>query len=220
MDKQIIASLGLDTSTIRDMGSYYIVEEDIAFDIDSLFCYQPKARQARHTTLIQVPYENFISLSTYNMPTSGPDNWLDALLEAVQIWNSMGQTSVRIIYISGGPSNVVVRMDHLPSGTAAVANLPRNGAPGEMIRINYWSSYGSEEPFEHRQKVRNLVHEIGHIIGLKHTNYLSLGETGILISGTPQTDNSSVMNGGTAELPWAGFSEYDIIAVRRIYPQW
>ena len=78
MDKQIIASLGLDTQTMRDMGSYYIVEEDIAFDKDSLFCYQPKARQARHTTLIQVPYENFISLSTCNMPTSGLDNWLDA----------------------------------------------------------------------------------------------------------------------------------------------
>lgn len=109
-------------------------------------------------------------------------------------------------------------MDHLPSGTAATSNLPRNGAPGEMIRINYWNRYGRE--LSHEKKVFVLVHAIGHIIGLKHTNYLSLGETGILIPGTPQTDSYSVMNGGTAGIPWERFSEYDIIAVRRIYPQW
>ena len=103
-------------------------------------------------------------------------------------------------------------MDHLPSGTAAASNLPRNGAPGEMIRINYWNRYGRE--VSHDKKVFVLVHAIGHIIGLKHTNYLSLGETGILIPGTPQTDSYSVMNGGTAGINFVFTTDYYSIFYR------
>ncbi len=62
------------------------------------------------------------------------------------------------------------------------------------------------------QKLFAMAHEMGHNIGFWHTDQT----TGTLIPGTPVTDANSVMN--SFVLPWNGFTNYDIIAVRYLYP--
>lgn len=66
-----------------------------------------------------------------------------------------------------------------------------------------------------------MVHELGHCIGFRHTNWLSRGEAemnAIHITGTPLgQDPNSVMNGGTASYTWNGFSNYDIKAAQYLY---
>jgi hypothetical protein len=73
-----------------------------------------------------------------------------------------------------------------------------------------------------------MVHELGHCIGFRHTNWLSRGEPkdndpasgdAVTIPGTPGEDPNSVMNGGTAFTTWNGFSHYDINAAIAMYTE-
>ena len=64
-----------------------------------------------------------------------------------------------------------------------------------------------------------MVHELGHCFGLRHTNWKSRNESNAYdIYGTPDSDSYSVMNGGTAEYQWSGFSEGDKKAIEYLYP--
>ncbi|MCD9015613.1 carbohydrate-binding protein [Fulvivirgaceae bacterium QH1ED-6-2] len=62
------------------------------------------------------------------------------------------------------------------------------------------------------QKLFAMAHEMGHNIGFWHTDQT----TGTIVPGTPATDPNSVMN--SFVLPWNGFTNYDLVAVRYMYP--
>ena len=75
------------------------------------------------------------------------------------------------------------------------------------------------KPLPRLQKIYNMVHELGHCFGLRHTNWKSRNESNAYdIYGTPDSDSYSVMNGGTAEYQWSGFSEGDKKAIEYLYP--
>lgn len=64
-----------------------------------------------------------------------------------------------------------------------------------------------------------MVHELGHCFGLRHTNWQAIGEsTANHINGTSSSDPNSIMNGGTAEYQWNGFSDGDQVAIKKLYP--
>lgn len=66
-----------------------------------------------------------------------------------------------------------------------------------------------------------LVHELGHTLGLRHTN--EGGQGGRLIPGTPTLDFNSVMNSGGAPnqaAGWVGFSLFDEVALQTLYPEY
>lgn len=102
----------------------------------------------------------------------------------------------------------------------AQAEWPIYSNPGNtiIVNLNAKRADNSEVVLSNLQKKFNIIHELGHCLGLMHTN----GGSGIAIPNTPVNGNnpdpSSVMNGGTAEVGWSRFSDYDLIAIRTLYP--
>lgn len=217
---EYIRSLGFPLETIEEHDDMYLVESDIIFskkDTDNL-------SQPRHA-YNSLGLVNYFAISNVSItvdssiPTSGADDWRIEIQQAINDWNSIGGSRLHFSYTTNSSANVVIRSDagSLSDNTIAAAEFPSSGLSGFQIRINL--DFQNDLSVPSAQKRYNMVHELGHIIGLRHTNWQGRGETStISIPGTPCTDNNSVMNGGTADFSWNGFSDYDIVAGRVLYP--
>lgn len=217
---QILQSLGFETTDIIELEGYYLIEGDILFEKSKLSSYNNvETRQAYHTSgLISYSKQSTITVGIdSSVPTSGVDNWRDEILEAIKLWNPLSH--LKLTYTTDANPDILVRSDNnsLPDNVIAAGEFPMSGQPGSTIRINF-DFYGNKT-IPSLQKIYNMVHELGHCFGLRHTNWISLGESpAINISGTPTSDPNSVMNGGTADSLWKGFSGYDITAIKNLYP--
>jgi predicted Zn-dependent protease len=159
-----------------------------------------------------------------------PTDWLAALDQAIANWNStnshvyMKRVSNTLVTTTSGRGknkttvtssvppayNIVVKtLYDASTSMVAQAYMPYyNGTVGNEVDINtYYNTLSAS------YKTFALTHELGHSIGLTHTD----GTYGNLIPGTPVTDPNSVMN--SYVLPWNGFTAYDIIAVTTLYPK-
>jgi hypothetical protein len=239
--KKFIYSLNFDTTNIQDIGKYYVVENDIMLAKDLLNTYKSgvidkSAKQARVSDLVSTANVHSITVRVdASIPTSGDDNWRGAVQAAIYEWNNI-HSHLYMTYTTNSTADITVSSDNgsLNDGdweyisgqwywvwTLANASWPNGSKPGSTIIINLDTD--SNRAFSDDQKKYNIVHEMGHCIGMRHTNWSGLGEsTGIGISGTPNSgsdpDPNSVMNGGTALNSWNGFSTYDVVAIRALYP--
>lgn len=221
-DINILQSLGFNASDITEMETYYLIEGDIIFEKSKLSEYgKAQTRQAYHTTgLIAYPKQSTITVGIdSSIPTSGVDNWREEILEAINLWNPL--SNLKMTYTTAANPDILVcsdANDPLPYNAIAAGEFPMNGQPGFSIRINLDYNYNKTIP--RLQKIYNMVHEFGHCFGLRHTNWQSRNEsTAYHIDGTPTSDSKSVMNGGTAESSWKGFSSNDEYAIRKLYPR-
>ncbi|HEU0112221.1 MAG TPA: M57 family metalloprotease [Flavisolibacter sp.] len=157
-----------------------------------------------------------------------PAEWLTALDQAIANWNATNSLVVmkRVTAITttkpgkgkkpGTTTTTVPEHDVLittmynnTSNVIAQAYYPSyDGSAGHKVQINTYYNYLNAS-----YKTFAITHELGHTIGFTHTNQTY----GSLIPGTPETDPNSVMN--STVLPWNGFTSYDVIAVRTIYPK-
>lgn len=220
-DMRIIQTLGFDTLDVTELKAGYLIQGDIYLEKNNLAAYnQPQTRQAYHTTgLIGHPKQRTITVGVdSSIPTSGVDNWRDEIQEAINLWNPL--SNLEMTYTTAGNPDILIRSDAsdpLPNNVIAAGSWPMNGQPGSTIWINL--DYGYNKTIPRLQKVYNMVHELGHCFGLRHTNWESRNESKANpIGGTPDSDPYSVMNGGTAESLWAGFSEGDKKAIKTLYP--
>jgi hypothetical protein len=159
-----------------------------------------------------------------------PTDWLAALDQAIANWNStnshvyMKRVSNTLVTTTSGRGknkttvtssvppayNIIVKtLYDASTSMVAQAYMPYyNGTVGNEVDINtYYNTLSAS------YKTFALTHELGHSIGLTHTD----GTYGNLIPGTPVTDPNSVMN--SYVLPWNGFTAYDIVAVTTLYPR-
>lgn len=217
-DMCIIQSLGFDTLDVVELKDGYLIQGDIYLEKSIL--KQPKTRQAYHTTgLIGHPKQRAITVGVdSSIPTSGVDDWRDEIQEAINLWNPL--SNLKMTYTTAANPDILIRSDAsapLPNNAIAAGSWPMNGKPGSSIWINLDYNYNKTIP--RLQKIYNMVHELGHCFGLRHTNWKSLGESGANhINGTADSDSYSVMNGGTAEYQWSGFSEGDKKTIEYLYP--
>ncbi len=220
-DMCIIQSLGFDTLDVVKLKSGYLIQGDIYIEKSKLVAYgQPQTRQAYHTTgLIGHPKQRAITVGVdSSIPASGVDDWRDEIQEAINLWNPL--SNLKMTYTTAANPDILIRSDAstpLPNKAIAAGSWPMNGKPGPSIWINLDYDYNKTIP--RLQKIYNMVHELGHCFGLRHTNWKSRNESNAYdIYGTPDSDSYSVMNGGTAEYQWSGFSEGDKKAIEYLYP--
>lgn len=247
---------GVKPADIKDEGKYYVVEGDMEFeknntDIAKVAQYfnggnlaltlledknissrtkgtvasarnSGEIAQWRTNSLISTANVENIKVSTNNSP------WPAASANAVRNWQDIPNCKIHFndnwTSLYYGTANTIVFLSVPQSeipGDIARAQFPTNDFPGYRIRIS-----SSITNLSVSQQTLVLTHEIGHCMGLRHTNWQAYqSEQGspygaIQIPGTPATDPGSIMNIPTsAVVPnWTAFSFYDTIAAQALYP--
>lgn len=244
----VLKKMGFQTDGIIDKGKYFIVENDIMISKDADifskpltasgkpdFFRGPKTDQSRQDyTVTQSSVTIRIDSS---IPSDGStDDWHSAIATAVGYWNAVPNNRIVFSITTSSSADIVIMSDSnlLPDYAIAASEFPSTSdLPGNLMLINL--DYNSNETVAAGQKAYNIVHELGHTIGYRHTNWDALGEPTYststlgpytfniyganLVNGTRSgtSDTHSVMNGGTAEDSWNGFSNFDILAQRTVY---
>ena len=221
---EAVRAMGFRADMIEDHGSFVLVEGDIYLTKDEIRASQP-GRLAPGKPRYQYTTNNMVSSLKINQITvdlsglASQPGWQSASRDAIAHWSGIGDANVTMV--EGSPADITVSTTCTSSNVAAYASFPAGGNPGGTIYVNTCFAYSTS----HAQKVHNMVHELGHTIGFRHSNYVQQGESAGTVGanhvfGTPTSGNAtgSVMNGGTALNSWAGFASSDLTAVRARYP--
>ena len=206
---------GFERDEIRLEDGIFIIDEDILISQDDVNGYiarekgssQGRSEHYRGTYLVSDAYVTNIK---FYISSSVPSSWVTAIRGAINQWNAVNGTKLYMSEVSSSsPANTVINTAYSSQNWVAQAYLPSyTRRPGHTMTINTRFNY-----LNSGYKLFTIVHEMGHIFGLYHTDQ----RQGIFIQGTPTTDANSVMN--SYVLPWNGFTSGDVRAVQIIYPQ-
>ncbi|MFE8595532.1 zinc-dependent metalloprotease [Archangium violaceum] len=141
---------------------------------------------------------------------------------AIQNYNAL---ALRISFVRGPATGCTANITaQTMSGVGGSAGFPSGGRPYGTINIGTGLQSHSLDMNEHI-----ITHEIGHAIGLRHSDYYSqvgcggnegtAGVGAIHIPGTPTTYTvgGSIMNSCTPSNPTGEFTSTDIIALNYLY---
>lgn len=216
--KLAINAMGLDTTFISEWDNYYVVEGDILICKDSLNCSKATTRQYRTTyyadnfQAITIGADNTIAQNT---------NWREAIKEVIYLYNKY--TGLRFTYSENNPDIKVFKGYIAGSNVCGSGVFPSSSnKPGNAIIINSYFYTNIDTYLTLNQKIFLLMHELGHNLGLRHTDGIGEGDAGlglIQIPGTPISDSKSFMNSSTCGKSWSGTSEYDIVALKYLWPK-
>ncbi|MEI6948748.1 M57 family metalloprotease [Paraflavisolibacter sp. H34] len=193
----------------------FVLEGDGCVSLEDALLRFPEegAASGVNTTAQQEHYFRVVPARANNInlyaDATVPAAWLAALDSAIASWNRTGSgVYMRRLRRPAG-ATTRVSSNASSSSTIASADYPDYyGNPGRRITIN--TRYNGLEATKKRFA---MTHELGHTIGLAHTN----SNWGYNISGTPAKDGASVMNATVRG--WSRFTAYDLKAVRTLYPR-
>ncbi|MBW8684763.1 M57 family metalloprotease [Chitinophaga rhizophila] len=215
--KRILAE-GYELSDVEEFPDRYIVQHDLIFykKEPGQQPGKPTTEQARSPYLVAPAYRNINVYLDGSFSTINLNGILDNVIAA---YNAVG-SGLRLNRVySSGSANITITQNSLQLGICGQAGFPfSNGQPFNVVYISEYTLnyYGLTST---AQLTMLLAHELGHCIGLRHTNWRPSGETAAIpIPSTPATDGSSIMNGGTCGANWAGLSYYDQVALLSLYP--
>lgn len=202
-----IQSMGFSTNGIQSFNNdYYLVDGDVLIKKDGL-------NNANYNSyLINGNNDHNVNILIDNSIWSN-NTWYAALQEALKVWNSVPNSNIKINLISSPDgyygatprTDIILKGDNgvLPASVATYAAYPKgDGNPGDLIVVNSDFNQNSQ------QSTWNMIHAIGHALGLKHA----------------VNNSSSVMNKGNfltsypSNLNFALPTSYDINSITSLYP--
>lgn len=227
----IIESMGFSLKGIIEQDDCYIVEGDIAIEKEGLDSFEPATRQAHYNLITNGRQDGIrVKITSNNIPDAG---WLQATRNAIDIWNSVPNCNVYFYKITNSAlihdTKVTIDGSAVTGRVVALGAYPNNGRPGSYVKIN--PDY-NDHTIE--QKTYTMVHELGHVLGVSHTDTVSKN-TQYHIDGTPdwhkpgQAEIESVMYSESGDRSWGDwawtwgeltsgrFTNGDILAIQNLY---
>jgi hypothetical protein len=163
---------------------------------------------ANHQEHFYLINETRVSNITIFADATVPALWMVALDSAIASWNRTAcMVKMKRVSVRTGATTVVTTNYAVSSTIASAAYPDYYGNPGNKVTINTYQNSQTAA-----KKRFAITHELGHAIGLAHTN----STAGYRIEGTPTKDANSVMN--ATVLSWTNFTAGDLLAVRTLYP--
>ncbi|MUP44264.1 peptidase [Gramella sp. BOM4] len=205
----------------------YLIEDDIVMSEEQLFSLsaaQITNKQYRTYNLVSTPRTiNVIGYTGGSQALTSKQR--TALNYALSNYNALnlGITFTLTFGTNYGPYDIVVYQN--PNGEAGgVAGFPSSGRPYKYVQIFSGMESYSVDTNEHV-----MTHEIGHAVGLRHTDWFSrqsCGQSGesagsdgaVHIPGTPTGyDSNSIMLACFGANEDGEFGYYDRIALNYLY---
>lgn len=178
---------------------------------------------ANYTTRVDRSVQRDITVSIHSsVPSSGLYNIRPHITEAIQKWNNLSCTEIRFRLVTGRRGHIEIKDDggtltDSPRLVLGSTDFPSGGFPGRTLLLNIDQMIDNN--FATGLKTGIIMHELGHAVGIIHTNWFEGNETaagGEQIPLSPTTDDLSVFIRG---LPLTNdFSFNDREAIEIVYP--
>lgn len=218
-DLDRIYSMGFDTLDYCKVGDYYVVEGDIMIHKDSIHRKKVVTRQFHTTNTVNSGQYITIGVDNFNLITG----WATTLSQVANIYTQYTGLAVKFVGVDSN-ADIVVSKQSMGGLTCAMGEFPgTNGKPGKNIYINSTFYQNIDSFLSTEEKVFLLMHEMGHNLGLRHSDCMVNGEGDggygrIQIADTPYNDSNSFMKSSTCGYSWTSMPQYDELSLRTLFP--
>lgn len=236
-----LQNLGFNPKTALIYGDTIVVDDDIIFYKSKLLAETsetiPRQAKAHTATLDKATLNIFIATNFTATERALIQSSINEFLTAnLAVRGGAGFTAINYVTTQTN-ADAIIQLAALGSITCGRAEFPTtyNSQGRQLMTLgrnmylnpSLYRSFLSSDS----QRRELVVHEFGHMIGLRHTNWRERNEPetaavdgqtvgAYLVPGTnntaPNPDPASVFNAATCGIQWDGFSNPDVVAISHL----